>query len=155
MHETDRYFTRLREDGDMVQYRTALPAVVGALLLGAFLLAPATSPPDTYSVTVQTDEYPTDTTAYEDLPADHQRAVDDALASDGTVEYTGQTYPENVSFPDSNGLTSQRVAYQNQTYLVQYEHTVNTMGPVSLLRTLGSLTGGVVLLAYAGYRHFA
>jgi len=139
----------------MVQFRTALPAVVGLLLLGAFLFAPATSPPDTYSVTVQTDEYPSDTTAYEDLPTDHQRAFDDALDADGTVEYTGQTYPENVTFPDSNGLTSENVAYQNQTYLVQYEHTVNGIGAVPLLRTLGSLAGGVGLLAYAGYRRFA
>jgi len=139
----------------MVQVRTALPAVVGLLLLGSFLVAPATSPPDTYTVTVQTEEYPDDPTPYEELSADYQRAFDAALASNGSVAYTGQTHPENVSFPDSNGLTSEQIAYQNQTYFVQYEHTIHVMGLAPLLRTLGSLTGGVVLLAYAGYRRVA
>ncbi|SEV98456.1 hypothetical protein [Halobacterium jilantaiense] len=139
----------------MVQVRTALPAVVGLLLLGSFLIAPATSPPDTYTVTVQTEEYPSDPAPYDELSAGTQRAFDAALASNGSVEYTGQERPENIPFPDSNGLTSEDITYQNETYFVQYEHTIHVMGMTPLLRTLGSLAGGVVLLAYAGYRRFA
>ena len=136
----------------MVRLRSALPAALGVLLLVSFFFAPAADPPDQYAVSVEPDDYVSDPTPYADLSSGQQRAFDAARAADGTKVYTGTTYPEGVSFPTNGGLTSEAVSYQNTTYLVQFTHTIEGPGIAGIVRTLGSLAGGVALLAYAGYR---
>lgn len=136
----------------MVRFRVALPALLGVLLFGSFLFAPAVNPPDQYAVSVEPDEYVNDPTPYDELSADYKQAFNAAHEANGTKVYEGATYPDNLSFPTGGGLNSRAVSHQNTTYLMQFTHTIDGPGWRGIIRTLGSLTAGVGLLGYAGYR---
>ena len=138
----------------MDRVRVLLPALVGVALLGSFLLVPATNPPDDYAVSVERTQYGQNVTQYENLSPGYQQVFDTARESDGTVVYTGHTYPDSVEFPSSNGLSSRYVAYENTTYLVQFIHQITSPDIEGILRMLGSLAGGTILLTYAGYRRY-
>jgi len=136
----------------MVRVRVAVPALLGVLLFGSFLFAPAVGPPDQYTITVKPYDYASDPTPYDDLSADYKQAFDAVQEANGTKVYEGATYPDNVSFTSGSGLTSKAVSHQNTTYLMKFTHTTEGPDVTRLVRTLGSLVAGVGLLGYAGYR---
>jgi hypothetical protein len=138
----------------MVRASVALPAVLGLVLLAAFFAAPAADPPDEYVVVAEQNRSATAPTAYGDLAAGDRAAFDAALANDGSVRYVGQTYPDGVEFPggDRTSVTEQRVEYESTAYDLRFVYEPTFPDSAGVLRTLGSLVGGVLALAYAGYR---
>jgi|AntDeeMinimDraft_4_1070355.scaffolds.fasta_scaffold23633_2 opacity protein-like surface antigen len=138
----------------MVRARTALLAVLGIVLLAAFFAAPAVDPPDEYLVVVEQNQSASGTTAYDDLAAGDRAAFDAALANDGAVRYVGETYPDGVGFPDDAGrtrVTERHVEHEATSYDLRLVYDPTFPDTASVLRTLGTLVGGVVALAYAGY----
>lgn len=139
----------------MVRASVALPAVLGVVLLAAFFAAPAADPPDEYLVVAEQNQTATAPTAYGDLSAGDRAAFDAALANNGSVRYVGQTYPDGVEFPgggDRTRVTEQRVEYESTAYDLRFVSEPTFPDAAGVVRTLGSLVGGVLALAYAGYR---
>lgn len=142
----------------MVRVRTALPAVLGIVLLGAFFAVPATSPPDEYLVAVEQNESAVDLTEYDGLSDGQRAAFDAALANGGTVRYEGQTYPGSLDFPDDSDrtrVTEMHVQHETTAYDLRLMYDPAFPSATGVLRTLGTLVGGVVALSYAGYRAVA
>lgn len=138
----------------MVRVRTALPAVLGIVLLAAFFAAPATSPPDEYVVVAEQNQSATEPTPYDELSAGERVALDAALANDGRALYVGQARPDRIEFPgggDRTRVTERQVEHETTTYDLRLVYEPTFPDGVGVLRTLGTLVGGVVALAYAGY----